>query len=419
MTTATGAPVQNDVAEFDVAALRKDFPVLSREIHGQPLVYLDNAATTQKPQVVIDALTRFYSEYNANIHRGVHRLSVEATEAHDQARARVAAFLNAGDPKQIIFTRSATEALNLVAQSFARPRLKAGDEILISTLEHHANIVPWQLVCEQTGAVLRVMPITDSGEIDLDAALALFSERTRILAIQQVSNALGTINPVVPLIAKARACGAAVVVDGAQSVPHMAVDLKALDCDFFAFSGHKMFAPTGTGALYGKAELLEAMPPYQGGGDMIAKVTFEKTTYNELPYKFEAGTPDIGGAIALAAACDYLTKLGLARVAAYEQALLAYATARLNELDGVRIYGTAAEKAAVLSFNIEGVHAHDVGTILDQQGVAIRAGHHCAQPLMDRFGIPGTARASLAFYNLKEEVDALMRGIQRVIEIFR
>jgi cysteine desulfurase/selenocysteine lyase len=389
------------VAGFDINAIRADFPVLDQEIYGKPLVYLDNAASSQKPLQVIDAVANYYRQDNANIHRGVHRLSQRATDAYEAAREKVRGFINAKSDKEVIFVRGATEAVNLVAQSFARPQLKQGDQIVVSQLEHHANIVPWQMVCEQTGASLKVIPMTESGELDLTDIDSLLTSDTKLLAIGQVSNALGTVNPVKTLIAKAKSKGITTLVDGAQSVPHMAVDVQELDCDFFVFSGHKMFAPTGIGVLYGKQALLESMPPWQGGGDMILSVSFDKTIYNELPYKFEAGTPNIAGTIGLGAAIDYMQQVGIDAIAEQEHHLLELATQRFEQIDGVRIIGTAAEKASVLSFMIDGVHPHDVGTIFDQEGVAIRTGHHCAQPVMEFFGIPVTARASFVFYNIE------------------
>lgn len=403
---------------LDLAAIRRDFPILDQQVNGHPLVYLDNAASSQKPNQVIDAISDYYRQDNANVHRGVHRLSQRATDAFEGARDKVRGFVNAKSDKEIIFVRGATEAVNLVAQSFVRPMLAKGDEVLISHMEHHANIVPWQMVCEQTGAQLKVIPMTTKGELDLSGLNDLLNERTKIMAIGHVSNALGTINPVKDMIAQAHAKGIPVLVDGAQAVPHMAVDVQDLDCDFYVFSGHKMFAPTGIGAMYGKQELLEQMPPWQGGGDMILSVSFAHTQYNELPYKFEAGTPHIAGAIGLGAAVDYMQMIGVNKIAQHEHDLLVAATARLEALDGIRIIGTAEHKASVLSFMIEGVHPHDVGTIFDQQGVAIRTGHHCAQPVMQFFGIPATARASFAFYNTFEEIDALVDGIKKVQELF-
>ena len=404
---------------FDVAAIRRDFPILDQQVNGKPLVYLDNAASSQRPRQVIDAISRYYERDHANVHRGVHTLSQRATDAFEGARDTVRRFINAKSTKEVIFTRGTTEAINLVAQSFARPRFKAGDEILISHLEHHANIVPWQLVCEQTGASLKVIPMTQSGELDFSAFEQLIGSRTKLLALTHVSNALGTMVPVEKLIAVAKRHGVPVLLDGAQAVPHQIVDVQALDCDFYAFSGHKMCGPTGIGVLYGRESLLRAMPPWQGGGDMILTVAFDKTTYNDLPWKFEAGTPHIAGAIGLAAAIDYLHGIGMQRIAAYEHELLIYATKRLSGLDGARVIGTAPQKAAVLSFELKGIHPHDIGTILDVEGVAIRTGHHCAMPVMDYFKIPATARASFAFYNTREEVDRLIAAVKKTQEMFR
>jgi len=418
MSHADSNAVKHDLSVLDMNAVRRDFPILDQEINGHPLVYLDNAASSQKPIQVIEAIDSYYRVDNANIHRGVHHLSQRATDAYEGARSKVRGFLNAQSDKEIIFVRGATEAINLVAQSFVRPQLAAGDEILISHIEHHANIVPWQMVCEQTGAKLKVIPMTETGELDLSGLDELLNTRTKILAIGHVSNALGTVNPLKEIIAKAKAKSIPVLVDGAQAVPHMKVDVQALDCDFYVFSGHKMFAPTGIGALYGKQALLEAMPPWQGGGDMILSVSFEHTEYNTLPYKFEAGTPHIAGAVGLGAAIDYMQDLGIDNIAAHEHALLDIATQRLQQIEGVRIIGTAKQKASVLSFLIEDVHPHDVGTIFDQQGVAIRAGHHCAQPVMQFFGIAATARASFAFYNTEAEIDALVNAIKTTQELF-
>jgi len=404
---------------LDIQSIRNDFPILHQDVHGRPLVYLDNAASSQKPVQVIDAIADYYRKDNANVHRGVHRLSQRATDAYEGSREKVRGFLNAQSDKEIVFVRGATEAINLIAQSFVRPRLNAGDEVLISHMEHHANIVPWQMLCEQVGATLKVIPMTLQGELDLSTFDELLSDKTKILAVGHVSNALGTINPIKDMIAKAHAKNIPVLIDGAQAVPHMDVDVQELDCDFYVFSGHKMFAPTGIGALYGKQALLEDMPPWQGGGDMILSVSFEHTQYNELPYKFEAGTPHIAGAIGLGAAIDYMQDLGIAKLAQHEHDLLVAATEKVSAMEGVRIIGTAKEKASVLSFMIEGVHPHDVGTIFDQEGVAIRTGHHCAQPVMQFFGIPATARASFAFYNTMEEVDALVLGIKKVQELFK
>jgi len=410
--TATATPV------LDVERLREDFPILSLRVHGKPLVYLDNAATSQKPRSVIEAITRFYSAENANIHRGVYYLSDRATVAYEAARERVAGFLNAASPREIVFTRGTTEAINLVAQSWGRSELRAGDEILITGLEHHSNIVPWQLLAAQMGATVRAVPITDAGELDLDAFDRLLGERTRLLAVAHLSNALGTINPVRELVARAHALGVVTLVDGAQSAPHLPVDVQALGCDFFAFSGHKLFGPTGVGALYGRAALLERMPPWQGGGDMIETVSLERSTFAEPPARFEAGTPMIAEVIGLAAALDYVESVGRQAIAAWEEELLACATERVREIDGIRLIGTARQKASVLSFVVEGVHPHDVGAVLDDDGIAIRTGHHCAQPVMQHFGVPATARASFAFYNTRDEIDALARGLRRARTLF-
>ena len=406
------------VAEFDVARIREDFPILKQTVNGKPLVYLDNAATSQKPQAVLDALVRYYSTENANVHRGVHTLSQMATDDYEAARSKVQRFINAEDEREIIFVRGTTEAINLVAQTFGRQNIKEGDEIVISAMEHHSNIVPWQILCEEAGAKLRVIPMNDAGELLLDEYEKLLNQRTKLVSIAHVSNALGTINPAKQMVEIAHAQGVPVLLDGAQAVPHSAVDVRDLDCDFYAFSGHKVYGPTGIGILYGKAERLEAMPPYQGGGEMIKSVTFEKTIYNVIPHKFEAGTPNIAGSIGLGAAIDYVTDLGLDRISAYERSLLEYGTELLSSLSNVRVIGTAKEKSAILSFVMDGVHPHDIGTILDAEGVAIRTGHHCAQPVMERFGVSATARASLAFYNTKEEIDALIKGIDRVVEVF-
>ncbi len=396
---------------LDVEALRDDFPVLAREVNGRPLCYLDNAASSQRPRAVIDAISRYYETSHANVHRGVHRLSQEATDLFEGARETLRRFVNARSTREVIFVRGTTEAVNLVAQSYARPRLGPGDEILVSRLEHHANIVPWQMVCEQTGATLRVIPITRRGEVDFEAFLGLIGPRTRLLALSHVSNALGTVVPVERYIHEARRRGIPVLLDGAQAVPHLGVDVQALDCDFYAFSGHKMCGPTGIGVLYGREALLAEMPPWQGGGDMILAVSFERTVYNELPYKFEAGTPHIAGAIGLGVAADYLRGLGMERIAAAEHDLLEYATARLRGIPGLEVVGTAPEKAAVVSFTLAGIHPHDLGTILDAEGVAIRTGHHCAMPVMEFFGVPATARASFAFYNTRAEVDRLVDAL--------
>ena len=406
-------------AQWDVERVRRDFPALHQQVHGKPLIYLDNAATSQKPQVVVDALTSYYSRENSNVHRGVHLLSEKATQAYEAGRAGVQHFLNAADTREIVFVRGATEGINLVASSYGRTWVGVGDEIIISAIEHHSNIVPWQILCEEKGAVLRVIPVNDDGELLLDEYARFLGARTKLVAVGHISNALGTINPIEQMIEMAHRQGVPVLIDGAQAAPHLRVDVRALDCDFYVFSGHKTLGPTGIGVLYGKAEWLERMPPYQSGGDMIASVTFEKTTYNALPYKFEAGTPHIAGVIGLGVALEYLKGLGLNRVVAYERELLAYGTAALDAVPGVRIIGTAKEKASVLSFVVDGVHAHDVGTILDRAGIAVRAGHHCAMPVMQRFGVPATVRASLAFYNTREELDALVAGLHDVREIFR
>jgi len=424
MTTAANSvpwelqPPMAGETTFPIEKIRRDFPILHQQVHGHPLVYLDNAATSQKPRAVIDAISRYYERGNANIHRGVHFLSEHATEEHEAARRTVQSFLNAADKREIIFVRSATEGINLVAQTYGRKHVGSGDEILITAMEHHSNIVPWQILCEEKDAKLRVVPINDRGELLVEELPKLLTKRTKVLAVTHVSNALGTINPLRKIIEIAHKHKVPVVVDGAQAAPHLKIDVQALDADFYVFSGHKVYGPTGIGVLYGKLEMLEAMPPYQGGGDMIRSVTFEKTLYNDLPYKFEAGTPNIGGAIGLRAAIDYVTRLGMDKIAAYEHDLLAYATESLSAIPGVRIIGTAAEKAAVVSFVIEGIHPHDIGTILDREGIAVRTGHHCAQPVMQYFRVPATARASFALYNTRGEVDALVEGIQKVKEVF-
>ena len=402
----------------NVAHWRADFPILGERVHNRPLVYLDNGATTQKPASVIYAEGAYYRHSNANVHRGVHLLSQRATDAYEAARGKIARFINAEGPEEIVFVRGTTEAINLVAQSYARPLLKPGDEILISEMEHHSNIVPWQLVCEQTGAALKVVPIDDTGALDADAYERLLSERTRLVAITHLANALGSITPVERIVGAAHAKGVPVLLDGAQAIAHLPVDVRALDCDFYAFSGHKMYGPTGIGVLYAKAALLEAMPPWQGGGDMIRSVTFEKTEYNAIPWKFEAGTPNIAGAIALGTALDYIDGIGMEVIAAHEDDLLAYATDALRGTPGLRLIGTAPDKASILSFVLDGVHAHDVGTILDHHGVAVRAGHHCAMPVMQRFGVPATVRASLALYNTREDIDVLVEGLGKVKEVF-
>ncbi len=404
--------------EFDIRTIREEFPILKTNIRGKPLVYLDNAATTQKPRAVIEAESAYYAESNANVHRGIHYLSERATALHERNREKVRRFLNARDLSEIVFVRGATEAINLVASSYGRPQLRAGDEIVITGMEHHSNIVPWQLLCEQTGAVLRVIPITDKGELELDEYERLLGPRTRLVSVVHVSNALGTINPVKEMIESAHRRKIPVLVDGAQAVPHLRIDVQDLDCDFYAFSGHKVYAPTGIGVLYGKMEHLEEMPPYQGGGEMIATVSFEKTIYNELPYKFEAGTPNVAGVIGLGAAIDYVEQFGIENLGAHEHDVLAYATERVSSVPGVRLVGTAREKTSVLSFVMENAHPHDVGTVLDREGIAVRAGHHCAQPLMHRYGLDATVRASFGLYNTREEADALAAALHKVNEIF-
>ncbi len=403
---------------LDVEQIRREFPILGQTINGKPLVYLDNAASSQKPQVVIDTLTRYYREDHANIHRAVHTLGVRATEAYEGARVQVQRFIGAERAEEIIFVRGATEGINLIAQTYGRSLLHQGDEIVITTMEHHSNIVPWQILCEQTGAVLRVAPINDDGELMLDEYEKLLGPRTKLVSITHVSNALGTIVPLRQVVAAAHDRGIGVVVDGAQATPHMKVDVRELDCEFYTFSSHKMFGPTGVGAVYGKFDLLEAMPPYQGGGEMIKSVTFEKTTYNDVPHKFEAGTPNIAGVIGFAVAANYLVEIGFDRIAAYEHELLSHATEMLSKVSEVRLIGTAAEKAAVLSFVVDGIHAHDIGTIPDSEGIAVRTGHHCAQPVMDRFSVPATARASLAFYNTHAEIDAMVAALRKAIKVF-
>jgi len=403
---------------FDVERVRADFPILGQKIHGKPLVYFDNAATSQKPRAVIDAISRYYEGTNANIHRAVHHLSEQATEEYEAARKTAQNFINAPSLSEIIFVRGTTEGINLVAQTFGRANIHSGDEVVVTDMEHHSDIVPWQLLCEDRGAKLRVVPINDRGELILDEYAKLLGPKTKLVCVTHVSNALGTINPVRQIVETAHSHGIPVLVDGAQAVPHLKVDVQALDCDFYSFSGHKVYGPTGIGVLYGKKALLEAMPPYQGGGDMILSVTFEKTTYNRLPYKFEAGTPDIAGVIGLGAALEYVGGLGIENIGAYEHDLLEYATAAVSSIPGLKIIGTAKEKAGVLSFTLENIHPHDIGTILDREGIAIRTGHHCSQPVMKRFGVDSTARASFAMYNTKQEVDALVRGIEKVREVF-
>jgi cysteine desulfurase/selenocysteine lyase len=404
---------------LDVAAVRRDFPILAREVYGKPLAYLDNAATSQKPRAVIHAISDYYETTNANVHRGVHALSVHATERYEGAREKVRAFVNAGENAEIVFVRGTTEAINLVANAYGQARVRAGDEIVISAMEHHSNIVPWQLLCQRTGAKLRVIPMDRAGNLLLDEYRKLLNERTRIVAIPHVSNSLGTVNPVAEMIAIAHERNIPVLIDGAQAVPHFRVDVRALDADFYAFSGHKMFGPTGAGVLYARRALLETLPPYQGGGDMIASVTFEKTTYNVLPHRFEAGTPDIAAAVGLGAAVDYLNQLGFDAIEPYENELVAYAVDALASVPGVTLIGTPAHRVGVVSFTIDGIHPHDAGMILDHEGIAIRAGHHCTQPVMDFFGVPATNRASFAFYNTREEVDRLVAGIAKVKEVFK
>lgn len=403
---------------FDVERVRADFPILSQLVHGKPLVYFDNGASTQKPQVVIDTVSDFYAHDYANIHRGVHTLSERATAAYEGARDRARRFLNAADKSEIIFTCGTTEAINLVAQSFGGQKIGAGDEIILTGMEHHSNIVPWQLLAERVGATIKVVPITDDGALDLDAYAGLFGPRTRMVSLVHVSNALGTVNPVQSMVETAHAHDVPVLLDGAQAVAHTPVDVQALGCDFYAFSGHKIYGPSGIGILYGRRELLEAMPPWQGGGDMITTVAFEGSTYAAPPYRFEAGTPHIAGAIGLTAALDYVEAIGLPAIAAYEHELLAYATAAVSELPGLRLIGTAPEKASILSFVLDGIHPHDIGTVLDFEGIAIRAGHHCAMPVMTRFGVAATARASIGIYNTRAEVDTLVRGLRKVQEMF-
>jgi len=409
-----------DAAEgiVDIERIRRDFPILRQEVRDKPLSYLDNAATTQKPQQVIEAVARYYFRENANIHRGVHHLSQLATEKYEGVRRSLANFIGASRPEEIVFVRGATEAINLVASTYGRQHLAAGDEVLVSHLEHHSNIVPWQMLCENTGAVLRVIPIDESGQIDLEAYRALLSERTRLVTFAHISNALGTILPVQEMTALAKSVGAAVLIDGAQGTAHSRVDVQAIGCDFYTVSAHKMYGPTGIGALYGRHQLLEEMPPYQGGGDMIASVSFEKTTYNHVPHKFEAGTPNIAGVVGFGAAIDYLESIGLEAIAAYENNLLEHATERVQRIEGVRLYGTAKEKASILSFTLEGIHPHDFGTFVDQEGVAVRVGHHCAQPVMERFGIPATIRASLGLYNDRNDVDRFVQSIEDAREFF-
>ena len=417
MTTGDPQAVSKN-APLDPAQVRKDFPVLHQLVNGKPLVYLDNGATSQKPQCVIDALVHYYTTDNANVHRGVHTLSQRATDDYENARSKIRSFLNAASDREIIYTRGTTESINLVAQTYGKQNIGPGDEIIVSNMEHHSNIVPWQILCEEKGAILRVVPIDESGELLVDKFEAMLGPRTKLVSITHVSNALGTIVPAERIVELAHAQGVPVLLDGAQAVPHMRVDVRSLDCDFYVFSGHKLFGPTGIGVLYGKADLLESMSPYQGGGEMIKSVTFEKTLYADLPYKFEAGTPNIAGAIGLGEAIDYVEALGFDRIMTHEQELLDYGSRALSSIEGVRIIGTAAHKSGILSFIMDCAHPHDIGTILDAEGIAVRTGHHCAQPVMDRFQIPATARASLAMYNTKEDIDALVMGIDRVIEVF-
>jgi cysteine desulfurase / selenocysteine lyase len=411
--------IEDQLSSYDAAKIREDFPIFRERVHGKTLTYLDNAATTQKPQAVLDALTRFYTKECANIHRGVHYLSERATQSYETSRENVRRFINAVSVHEIVFVRGTTEAINLVAQTFGRTRVGPGDEILISAMEHHSNIVPWQMLCDEKGARLRVVPMNPDGEFLLEAYEKALGPKTRIVAVTEVSNSLGTVNPVREIVRLAHERDIPVLVDGAQSIQHMQVDVRALDCDFFAFSGHKMYGPTGIGVLYGKERLLEATPPYQGGGDMISSVTFEKTLYNRLPYKFEAGTPNVAGGIALGSAVDYLQSIGLDRIAAHEQDLLDYGTTALLNVEGLRIIGNARQKASVLSFVLDGIHPHDIGTILDKEGIAIRTGHHCAQPVMEFFNIPATARASLGLYNTRADIEVLVDGLRKVIEVFR
>lgn len=406
------------ITTFPVEKIRADFPILKEKIRNKPLVYLDNAATCQKPQAVIDSISYLYSHDYANVHRGVHTLSVRSTDKFEGARTKVKTFINASSEKEIIFVRGATEAINLVAQTYGKANIKEGDEILITAMEHHSNIVPWQMLCEQTGAVLKVAPINRQGELIFAEFEKLLSDKTRMVAVVHMSNALGTINPVKKIIALAHAKNIPVLLDGAQAIPHMAIDVQELDCDFYVFSGHKLYAPSGIGVLYGKQALLDGMPPYQGGGDMIRRVTFAETEYNTLPYKFEAGTPSIADVVGLGAAIEYLNEIGMDRIAVYEAELLAYATEKALRIKGLRIIGEAAEKGAILSFVLDKIHPHDIGTMLDSLGIAVRAGHHCAMPVMDFFEVPATARASFAMYNTKEEIDSLMEGIESLIEVF-
>ena len=418
MSTFVSTDGARPLDEREAARLRSEFPALNQEVRGKPLVYLDNAATSQKPQAVIDTISDYYSRYNSNVHRGLHALSEMATAEYEGSRTKVRKFINAAEDREIIFVKGTTDGINLVAASYGRDRVGVGDEIVISEMEHHSNIVPWQVVCEQTGAVLKVVPFNEDGELLIDEYERVLGPRTKLVSMAHTSNALGTVNPVKTIVEMAHSRNIPVLIDAAQAVPHGPVDVRDIDCDFLAFSSHKVFGPTGMGVLYGKADLLESMPPYQGGGDMIKSVTFEKTVYNDLPYKFEAGTPNIAGAIGLGAAIDYVQEVGMGRIAEYESSLLSYAHEALSSIERVRILGTARKKAGVVSFLLDGIHAHDVGTILDTEGVAIRTGHHCAQPVMQHFGIAATARASLAFYNTKSDIDALVKGLDKVIEVF-
>lgn len=411
--------VNNDVKVFDVEKIRSDFPILSTKVHGKPLCYFDNAATTQKPQIVMDKLVEYYTSMNSNVHRGVHYLSEVSTKAYEDSRIKIKEFINASSEKEIIFTKGTTDSINLVAASFGRGKLKDGDEVIITGMEHHSNIVPWQLIAKEKNIKLRVVPITDSGEIIFEEFEKLINEKTKLISVVYVSNSLGTVNPVEKIIATAHKHNIPVLLDGAQAIQHLDVDVQKLDCDFFAFSGHKMYGPTGIGVLYGKEKLLNELPPYQGGGDMISKVTFEETTFNALPYKFEAGTPNIADAIALGAAIDYISGIGISAISKHEGELLDYVTEKFSDVKEVKIIGQASRKSSVLSFVIENIHPHDVGTFLDFEGVAIRTGHHCTQPVMDRFNIPATSRASFAMYNTKEEIDVLVNGVKKIIEVFK
>ncbi len=417
--SAVGQPSSTRSAPYDVARIREDFPILRRLVHGKPLVYLDNSASTQKPQAVIDAMARFYADGYSNVHRGVYLLSEEATRSFEEARDKARAFLGARESREIVFVRGTTEAINLVAQTWGRRNVGEGDEVLVSGMEHHSNIVPWQMLCEEKGARIHVLPIDDRGELALDRLDDLLTPRTRILAVTHIANSLGTVNPIRRIVEAAHRRGVKVLVDGAQAVAHHPVDVRELGCDFYAFSGHKVYGPTGVGVLYGRAEILEAMPPYQGGGDMIRTVSFEKTTFGDIPHKFEAGTPDIGGAVVLGRAIDYVNAIGLDAIAAHEADLLTRATEAISDLPGVRLIGTAREKASVLSFVVQGIHPHDIGTVLDAEGIAVRAGHLCAQPVMERFGIPATTRASFGLYNTREEVEAFAKALRKALEMFR